>query len=213
MLASSIGAPRQIWIESEQQLFSMSAMDPDRYEQVVKAIRAMSDHLSKFKTIESLEAAWADAETHYTDAAQAAGFEPESLPYAKVAGAAFAMADRNISVEIQKDRFTSAIADARNAGKDWVILGETGDLRHGLLDPYGCTEMDLASGLAIVTITQPEPSGAGVLHALSVVKLDRETGDLVDAEPGVSDWVDYSNIEELETARNSLREQIRPYKA
>lgn len=204
----TIGHPRQIWIESERQLFSMAAMDEEQYKTIITAIRSMADALAAYETSEALVAAWPEAEALYRAAAAASGIPPQSLPHDKIAGAAFAMRDRKISEEKQLSKISSMVGEARDSGRDWVVLSETGNLEHGLMDPYGCTEMNLRSGLALITITQPEPSGGGLLHVLSVVRLDRETGQLVDAEAGIADWLEYASPGELETARAELRDRI-----
>lgn len=204
----SSGHPRQFWVECERQLFSISAMDPEQYKLIVSAIRAMSDLLIGYKTTEALTAAWSEADALYARAAEVSNFDPASLPQAKISGAAFAMRERKILDETQAFKFSSAVTQARESGEEWAILSESGDLSHGLLDPYGCTEMHLRTGLAVVTMTQPEPSGAGIIYALSVVRLDQKTGQLVDAEPGLSDWSDYSSVDELLTARQALRARI-----
>lgn len=208
MQIPNAGHPRQFWTDCERQLFSISAMDPEQYKKIVTAIRSMSDILTEFETPEALEAAWPKAEALYAKAAQEAEFAPEALPHAKISGAAFAMRERRIIEEKQAYMFSSAINVARKASEEWAILSESGDLSHGLLDPYGCTEMHLSSGLAIVTITQPEPTGAGVLYSLSVIQLDRESGQLVDAEPGLADWTEYATGPELIEARDVLRAKV-----
>ncbi|CAD0186821.1 hypothetical protein RUESEDTHA_03732 [Ruegeria sp. THAF57] len=208
MQAPSADHPRQYWTECERQLFSISAMDPEQYKKIVTAIRSMSDMLTEFDTPEALVKAWPKAESIYLRAAQALGIGADSLPHGKISGAAFAMRERRIFEEKQASKFTSAISNARQAAEEWVILNETGDLSHGLLDPYGCTEMHLSSGLAIVTITQPGPSGAGILFSLSVIRLDQNSGQLVDAEPGLADWAEYESVPELTAARTGLRHKV-----
>lgn len=199
---------KRFWAECERQLFSMAGMDVERYQQMIVAIRALSDHLHDIGTLEALHAAWSNAETLYQEAATKSGFAPLSLPQDKISGAAFSLREREVSRKIQYEKQVSRLKEARDCKFEWIVLDETGDLQHGLMSPYSSNEMHIRSGLSIVSATQLDPSTGATVHTLSVVLLDSENGNLTDAEPGIMDWATYGNCEKFEAARTAVRLKI-----
>lgn len=201
-------ANRSFWTECERQLFSMAAMEADSYQQILRAIRAVSDAMRDISSVEQLVAEWTHATTYFQSAAETGDFAAHLLPKEKIAGAAFALREREIIAEIQQKKKISQIEEARSKGEIWVMLDEEGYLQHGMLDPYRATEMHVASGLAIVSMTQADPSDGSTQRILSVVRLEPKTGGLTDAEPGIADWAAFSSPEEFAEERARLRRRI-----
>ncbi len=201
-------ANRAFWTECERQLFSLAAMEGETYQQILRAIRAVSDQLRDISSVQELEAAWENADQYFQKAAESGAFAVHILPKEKIAGAAFALREREVIAEVQQIKKTTALKAALDDGKTWAILDESGDLQHGLLSPYRCTEVHLKSGLAVVSMTQADPANGATLRTLSVVRLDPANGSLVDAEPGISDWTEFDSIEAFTEERKKLRELV-----
>ena len=186
----------------------MAGMGVERYQKMIVAIRALSDHLHDIGTLEALHAAWSNAETLYQEAATKSGFAPLSLPQDKILDAAFSLREREVSRKIHYEKQVSRLKEARDCKFEWIVLDESGDLQHGLMSPYSSNEMHIRSGLSIVSATQLDPSTGATVHTLSVVLLDSENGNLTDAEPGIMDWATYGNCEKFEAARTAVRLKI-----
>lgn len=200
---------KSFWAECENQLFAVAGSDTTRYEQVVHAVRALADDLRRIDSAEALMEAWGNAADMLTAAAEAKGIPVAMLPMDKVAGAAFAMRDREISEESQRKASVAKIEAARAAGETWVVMDEAGDLEAGLFDPYRCTEMHLSTGFALMSMVQTDPETGGPLYILATIKLDRNSGALLDAEPGIADWVEHQSIAEFRATQDDVRSKIR----
>ena len=68
--------------------------------------------------------------------------------------------------------------------------------------------MHLASGLTLMSSVQPDPSSGSPSYNVTVVKLDPEDGELVDAEPGVADLISQTTPQEFLAARKDVRTRI-----
>ena len=199
---------RAYWIECERQLFAVAGMDSDRYVQITKAVRALVDELGEVTSVAQLAASWPQADQLLAKAAAARGFSLSALPGKQVAGAAFAFREREIIEQNQIIERNSRIEAARRSGDEWVLLDETGNIDTGLFDPYRRTEMHLGSGLTVVSMVQADPSSGAPNYVVAVVRLDPATGELIDAEPGIADWVEHTRQEDFRSGRDAIREKI-----
>ena len=93
------------------------------------------------------------------------------------------------------------ISAARQAGETWAVIHEQGDLGAGLVDPYQCMEMHLPTGLAVVSMVEPDPSTMTPVYVVTVT----ETGEPGGGAPGI----DAGSFEDLETADPELFEDNR----
>jgi hypothetical protein len=196
------------WAECERQLYAMAVSDPQHYQQAILAVRALADDMRAATSVEQLVAMWPPAAGAFLSAVAAHGLASQALPREQVAGAAFALREREISQQARREARRSRIDAARQCGDVWAVLDASGSLDAGLLAPYRCTEMHVCSGLALVSQVQPEPARGTPVFVVSVVRLDPLSGDLIDAAPGIDDWSEHVCPADLIAHRNTLRECI-----
>ena len=152
----SIQAARMSWAESERQLYAMVVSDPARYEQAILAVRALADGVRAAASTEQLLDMWPPAADLFTSVMAALGLPAHALPREQTVGAAFALREREIGNEAQRQARRRRIDAARECGDAWAVLDESGSLEAGLLEPYRCIEMHVASGLAVISQVQPD---------------------------------------------------------
>lgn len=175
---------RARWHEAEQRLYPLAVSDPGRYERAVRLVRAVVDHLSATGT--TLAAGWEDRDALVSSVAERAGLALD-LPAEVVAGAALTLRSGELDAERARRAHTAAVAAARAEGSDWARLGERGDLEAGLMSPYHAVDLHLGSGLALIQDVETDASTGAAAYVTSVVRLDPDTGVLVDFDPGVAD--------------------------
>jgi hypothetical protein len=165
-------------------------------------VRAVVDDLAGVGSEQALIERWAAAGDLVGAAAGRTGVALESLAVEQVAGAAFSLRDAALRAEGARSARLRLLQEARENGAEWVVLHETGQLGAGLASPYGLTRMHVPTGVAIVAAVQPDPTTGGALHMLTVVRLDPESGDLVDDDPGLADtaYVDAASFGGAEQA-------------
>lgn len=202
--AMTASALRSAWRAAEQSLYSIGGGDVDRYERAVKLVRAVVDELCDVTTTATLLDRWPEAGRILENAVRRTGLALASLPPDRVAGAGFAL--RHAALQAQEARQARAdlVSTAHASGSEWVVLHESGDLLAGFADPYGSTRMHLRSGLAIVAGVLPDPATGATVHTLTVVRLDPDTGDLADDDPGLADMA-YSDCASFRSGEIALR--------
>ena len=136
------------------------------------------------------------------------GLSVLSLPREQVTGAAFALREREIKEQNRRQAQQGRIATARRSGEAWVLLEEAGRIDAGLIDPYRCTDMHVPSGLAVMSLVQPDPGSGAVIFVVSVIRLDPLTGELLDTAPGIEDWAEYTRQEDFVAHRDAVRDRI-----
>ncbi|EIN00489.1 hypothetical protein WQE_13791 [Paraburkholderia hospita] len=196
------------WVESERQLYGMVVADPSRYEQVILAVRAMADEMHEVASTAQLAAMWPSAPDLFVSVMARLGLPAQTLPREHVMRAAFALRERELREQILRQVRRGCIDAARQGGDAWAVLDEAGTLEAGLVDPYRCTEMYVASGLAVISQVQPDVERGVSLFVLSVVRLDPLSGELLDATPGIEDWTGHACCEDYLVHRRTLRERI-----
>ncbi|WP_341318825.1 hypothetical protein WN982_27975 [Paraburkholderia sp. IMGN_8] len=205
---TSIEAAHLSWAECERHLYPIAASDPSRYQQIIVAVRALADEMHTAESVEQLIAMWPQATAMFSSVAAARGLLAQALPREQIVGAAFALREREISEQIQRHARRGRIEAARESGAAWVVLDESGKLESGLIDPYRCTEMHVASGLAVISQVQPDPERGAVMFIVLVVKLAPLTGELLDSSPGIEDWTEHARLEDFMAHRQVLRDRI-----
>ena len=204
----SIDAARALWAEYEKQLYPMVISDSTGYQQALLAVRALADEMRNVASIEELVSMWPRAGEMLKSVVSTRGLSAWSLPQDGVAGAAFALREREIREHDQHQELQRRIGAACKSGDTWVVLDENGKIDSGLSDPYRCTEMHVASGLAVTSLVQPDPSLGTAIFVVTVIKLDPLTGELLDADPGIEDWVEHAHQEDFVAHREAVRDRI-----
>lgn len=204
----SIEAARALWADCERQLYPMVVSDSVRYQRVIVAVRALADEMRSVASVEQLLTMWPKAGEMLVVAVSAHGLSAHSLPQEQVAGAAFALREREIREQSDRQARQDRIEAARRAGDAWVLLDESGNLNSGLIDPYRSTDMHVSSGLAVMALVQPDPSDGEPRYVVAVIKLDPFSGELLDATPGIEDWVEHARQEDFAVHREAVRNRI-----
>ena len=203
----SIDAARALWAEYEKQVYPMAISDSTGYQQALLAVRALADEMRNVASIEELVSMWPRAGEMLKSVVSTRGLSAWSLPQDGVAGAAFALREREIREHDQHQERQRRIGAACKSGDTWVVLDENGKIDSGLSDPYRCTEMHVASGLAVMSLVQPDPSLGTAIFVVTVIKLDPLTGELLDADPGIEDW-EHAHQEDFVAHREAVRDRI-----
>ena len=189
------------WNESERRLYPTATTNPDAYQSAVTLVRAVADALAAVADLEDLAERWEHRSAILDEAVRATG---ESIAYGlteATAGCGFAVRRRELLAERAERRRRESISAARQAGRAWAVIHEQGDLGSGLVDPYQCMEVHLPTGLAVVSMVEPDPSTMTPLYVVTVT----ETGEPGGGTPGIG----AGSFEDLETADVELFEDNR----
>ena len=127
---------------------------------------------------------------------------------AEVAGAGFAMRRRELLAERDERHRRESIAAARRAGRAWTVIHERGDLEAGLANPYQCVELHLATGLAVVSAVEPDPSTMKPNHVVSVVAMGDDEGRTADIDPASFDDRETGDPEQFQSDRRDMKLQV-----
>ena len=190
------------WNESERRLYPVATTNPDAYQSAVRLVRAVADALAEVEDLDALAEGWERRSELVDEAVRVTGdIAAYRLGESEVAGAGFAMRRRELLAERAERRRRERIAAARQAGQVWAVVHEQGDLGSGLLNPYQCIELHLATGLAVVSTVEPDPSTMLPTYVVMVVAL----GD----EQGQTAGIDAASFGDLETGDPQLFEEHR----
>lgn len=199
---------RAEWAECERTIYAISGMDTSRYENALRAVRACANLLREVGEGQDLAALWQRAEALLAPALAAQGVPPDGAVAQRILGASFALHDRESAALAKKEDFRARVAQARQDGLPWVMLEEKGRLDDGMMNPYHAVDMHVATGLALCCSTAMDPAGGRSIYTLTVVRLNSDSGEVVDVEPGVEDWFESFDPEELRRRIQALREHI-----
>ncbi len=181
---------RAYWSECEQVLFASGGIEPSGYQRTILLIRAAADSLKHINTHEELVAAWERGGEQVKMAASEKGLALAGLPVLRIAGAAFLLRARELDqLQLARAR-REAVYKARYFGMEWAILDEDGDIYGGPYSAWRRMEMHLSSGYAILSTKQFDPASGAPKFVVSVTRMDPASGILVDAEPGIADWLE-----------------------
>ena len=189
------------WNESERRLYPLAGSDPDAYKSAVTLARAVADALASVDDLEALAEQWeqraglvAAARQAAADPATAARFDDT-----EVAGVGFALRRRELLAAEAQRRHNESIAQARRRGEAWAVVHTQGEMASGLVDPYRCIELHLATGLAVVSSVEPDPLTMQPAYVVMVAALGDEHGQIAD--------VDAASFGDLETGDAELFER------
>ena len=196
------------WDESERRLYPTATTNPDAYQSAVKRVRAVADALAAVSGLEDLAERWEHRAAVLDEAVRATG---ESIAYGlteATAGCGFAIRRRELLAERAERRRRERIDAARRAGQVWAVIHEQGDLGSGLVDPYQCMEMHLPTGLAVVSMVEPDPSTMTPVYVVTVT----ETADPGRGVPGIGagafEDLETADLELFEDNRRAMRSRI-----
>lgn len=191
-----------LWAESERRLYPLATTAPEKYEQLIRLARAVSDQLADVESGAGLSDRWQGAEVLANEAAQGANLVLGDLPPLDVAGVGFSLRHREVRELEHRHQQRDLIDAARRDNQAWVELFSRGSVEQGLADPFQAIEMHVRTGVAIVSSVEQDPIAGGVNHVLTVVQLDPESGAIVDPDPGITE------IRELDSAERFAVERV-----
>ena len=192
------------WDESERRLYPVATTNPDAYKSSLRLARAVADALAEVRDLDGLARRWEQRSEVLDEAVRVTGdLTGYRLGESEVAGAGFAVRRRELMAELAERRRTERIAAARAAGWAWAVVHEQGDLASGLVDPYQCVELHLATGLAVVSMVEPDPSTMTPSYVVMVTAMGDEQGRV--------SGVDAASFGDCETTDPQIFEQNRQH--
>lgn len=196
------------WAEGERRLYPLATVDADAYMEAVKLVRAVADGLADVADLDGLAERWDRRSELVAEAARASGARlGAAVGETEAAGAGFALRRRELLAERSERRRREAIDAARRAGRAWAVLHERGDLAAGLADPYQCMELHLATGLAVVSTVEPDPSTMTPNYVVSVATAG-EDGQTAGLDPASFEDLETPDPEQFQRNRQELRQQV-----
>ena len=174
---------RRAWRLGEERLYPIVMVRPDLYERCIRDVRSLVDSLATVPDLDALAATWRVGDAR-GDLARA-GVDPDGLPIeidrVLLRDAAYQQRARELETRAPAEDALRMIRRARSAGEPTVTLWETGD--EELVPPYRRVEMAVATGRAVVRLTEQQADRVEPLFVVEGVQLDPDTGEGVDEEP------------------------------
>ena len=197
------------WDESERRLYPVATTNPDAYQSAVTLVRAVADALAEVEDLDALAGWWEQRSDLVDGALRASGnIAGYRLPEAEIAGAGFAIRRRELLAEQAERRRRDRIVAARQAGQAWAVVHEQGDLGSGLVDPYQCIELHLATGLAVVSTVEPDPSTMAPTYVVMVAALGDEHGRTAEVDAASFGDVETGDRELFDDHRLTMKGRI-----
>ena len=201
--------PAAYWAEGERRLYPLATVDADAYMEAVKLVRAVADGLADVTDLDELAERWERRSELVAEAARTSGARLGTVVgETEAAGAGFALRRRELLAERSERRRREAIAAARRAGRAWAVLHERGDLAAGLADPYQCMELHLATGLAVVSTVEPDPSTMTPNYVVSVAAAGDEDGQTAGLDQASFEDLETPDSEQFQRNRQKMRQQV-----
>lgn len=197
------------WNESERRLYPVATTNPDAYQSAVRLVRALADILAEVESLDALAERWERRSELVEEALRATGdIAGYRLPEPEIAGAGFAMRRRELLTEQAERQRRDRICAARKAGQAWAVVHEQGDVGSGLVDPYQRIELHLATGLAVVSTVEPDPSTMAPTYVVMVAALGDEHGRAAEVDAASFGDVETGDRELFEDHRRTMKNRI-----
>ena len=190
------------WDEAEARLFPLVMARPDLYQRSVSMIQRLLGRLRE--TCPDLPALLAANERGGDLAAAelADGADAEIRPDL-VAAAACAMRYRELVASLAASDRLAALARARDEGRSWAVVEETGSPQRLPYVPYQRIEAEVGSGRAVIISIEPDETLSRAVHRLDRGQIDLATGGLQIGDPVGS----YLDRDEFAAALRQARDQ------
>ena len=196
------------WNESERRLYPTATTNPDAYQSAVRLVRAVADALAAVSDLEGLAERWKHRADMLDEAARATGEVAAYGLSEETAGAGFLLRRRELLAEQAERRRRERIAAAQQSGRAWVVIHEQGDLGSGLVSPYQCIELHLPTGLAVVSMVEPDPSTMTPVYVVTVTEMGEPGGGTPGIDAGSFGDLETADPERFDDNRQSMRSQI-----
>jgi hypothetical protein len=167
------------WQEAEARLYPAVTSRPDIYMRVVQIVRLTVERLRQLgPSTSALLLAAQRGPDLVVDVLIETGTSAAELDLSLVAEAALAMRHREVVGEQAAARRLRALANARHADQDWVVVEETGLAEGDPFQPYYRLEVEVLTGRALLVTATANERYDGVVHAVELLHVDLMTGSV-----------------------------------
>jgi len=170
----------QSWDQAEARLFPTIMARPDVYQQSVSLIQRLLGRLRE--SCVDLPALLAAHERGGALVADLAGEADAGIQPDLVAAAACAMRYRELVASLAAQARLTALARARDHGRSWAVVEETGSADRAPFVPYQRIEAEVGSGRAVIISIEPDETLSRAVHRLDEGQIDLVTGGLLIGE-------------------------------
>jgi hypothetical protein len=164
------------WRVAEQQLYPTILADPSGYQRYVLAVRGLADELSVVASPEDLVDAYAASAPRAAAHLRAVGGPEDAGAAELVAGAAFALRERELAAALAAADRRRRLAEAAAAGSPWVVVREVGEAAMAVYGNYRRLEMHLPDGTGLFSYAEPQVDTAGPVFVIEQLALDPASG-------------------------------------
>ncbi|HEY4624932.1 MAG TPA: hypothetical protein VIH01_02875 [Blastococcus sp.] len=181
------------WEQAEARLYPTVLDSPELYQRIVRLVRLTADHLRLLGHGTSALVAAAERGPQLVAAVvDHSGVPASGLDLELLARAAMAMRYRELRGEQAARRRLRRFEEGRAAGVRWVVVEESGDPEGDPYRPYSRLEVAATTGRGQLLSTAPDEDYRGVMHAVRRVRLDVDTGEVVEDpdDPGEISYPD-----------------------
>jgi hypothetical protein len=173
------------WQQAEALLYPAALEQPEVYQRVIRLVRGTADHLRLLGTGTSALAAAAERCPELVAAVvDESGVQPGDLDLGLLARAALALRYRELRGEQAARRRLRRVDEARQAGRAWVVVEETGASDGDPFVPYSRLEVEVGTGRALLVTAAPDDDYREVQHQVRPVRLDPATGEVLEDPAG-----------------------------
>ena len=168
------------WDEAEARLFPTIMAQPDVYQRSVALIQRLLGRLRE--TCPDLPALLAAHERGGGLVDELAGEADTGIRPDLVAAAACAMRYRELVASLAAQGRLAALTRARDLGRSWAVVQETGSADRAPFVPYQRIEAEVGTGRAVIISIEPDETLSRAVHRLDEGQIDLVTGGLLIGE-------------------------------
>lgn len=165
------------WQQAEAALYPAVISHPELYPRVLAIVRLTVDRLRSLgPSTGALLAAAERSPELVAEVLADNGLPASDLDLVVVERAALAMRHREVTVDQADRRRLSLVAQAGRAGRDWVVVEESGARDGDLFVPYSRLDVEVATGRALLVTARADEQFRAVVHAVEQLRVDLGTG-------------------------------------
>ncbi|HYR63895.1 MAG TPA: hypothetical protein VET24_14855 [Actinomycetota bacterium] len=164
------------WRVTEQQLYPMILADPVAYQRLVLAVRGLADDLAVVASPEALVEAYASSAPQAAEHLRSVGGPDDPAAAELVAGAAFALRERELSAAMAADGRARRLAEAARSGAAWVVVQQAGERAMAVFGNYRRLEMHLPEGTGLYSYAESRVETDRPLYVVEKFRLSPVTG-------------------------------------
>jgi hypothetical protein len=195
------------WRQGEERLYPIVMVRPDLYEKSAVLVRSLADSLEGVPDMDALVATYrvGDAPTDFERAEIDPDDVPSEIDRDLVRDAAYHHRARALAMRAPVEEAERLIARATASGDSTAVIWSQGDNER--LPGYRRVEMSIATGHAVVTLTELDPDTFQPVFVVEGHRLDPLTGESAGDQP-FSPRRTFTDLEEWRTAVDALRHSV-----